>query len=82
MRPGGTIVYPLTVTNLDPDPAENVVIKDPTNPDLVRGVSVPSGCTVTVGTLASGERTHLSIDVRVEHGHGSITVIGNCAPVY
>jgi hypothetical protein len=45
-------------------------------------VSVPSGCTVTVGTLAAGERTHLSIDVRVEHGHGSITVIGNCGPVY
>jgi hypothetical protein len=37
VRPGGTIVYPLTVTNLDPDPAENVVIKNPTNPDLVRG---------------------------------------------
>lgn len=37
---------------------------------------------MTVGTLAAGERTHLSIDVRVEHGHGSITVIGNCAAVY
>lgn len=31
VRPSGTIVYPLTVTNLGPDPAENVVIKDPAN---------------------------------------------------
>jgi len=48
----------------------------------VRVVSVPSGCTVTVGTLAAGERTHLSINIRVKHGHVSITVIGNCAAVY
>ena len=51
MRPSGTIVYPLAVTNLGPDPAENMVIKDPTNPGLVRVVSVPSGCTVAVGTV-------------------------------
>jgi hypothetical protein len=54
----------------------------PGQPALVRVVSVPSGCTVTVGTLAAGERTHLSINIRVKHGHVSITVIGNCAAVY
>jgi uncharacterized repeat protein (TIGR01451 family) len=87
--PGGTIGYPLSVTNFGPDAADNVVVKDPIpTPSLVTVTSLPSGCaiagatvTCALGTLAAGATRRLTIEVRV-NDVASHTVIGNCAAVY
>ncbi|MGN6520930.1 MAG: DUF7507 domain-containing protein [Dokdonella sp.] len=54
---GGSVIYALQVQNAGPDAAANVVLDDPTPPDLVFvGASAPcaSGFPCNLGTLASG----------------------------
>jgi uncharacterized repeat protein (TIGR01451 family) len=88
--PGGTMSYPLSVTNYGPDAADNAVIKDPIpTPSLVTVTSLPSGCSIAgatvtcaLGPLAAGETRRLTIEVRVNDDVAHLTVIGNCAAVY
>jgi uncharacterized repeat protein (TIGR01451 family) len=90
VRPGGTIRYTVSVTNRGPSAADDVTIKDPLpDPSLVTITSLPSGCTVSsgtvtcdLGTLEPGETRKLTIEVRVRAGVDPGTVIGNCADAY
>ena len=86
--PGGTVGYRLTVTNDGPDEAAGVVISDPVDPSVVTVTSVPSGCSVTsgtvtcaAGTLAAGETRVYDITATVNADVAAGTVIRNCASV-
>jgi uncharacterized repeat protein (TIGR01451 family) len=89
-RPGETITYTVTVTNHGPDAAADVIIKDPiNNASVVEITSLPSGCTVTDGTvtcdlgaMAAGETRVLTAEVRVFANVPDGRVIKNCASAY
>jgi uncharacterized repeat protein (TIGR01451 family) len=86
--PGDTYSYTLTATNNGPDPAQDVVVTDPTDPTLVTVTSVPAGCTAAsgtvtcdAGTLAVGASATFTVTVQVNPGVRNV-VIPNCAQDY
>jgi uncharacterized repeat protein (TIGR01451 family) len=84
---GTTITYSLAASNNGPDPADNVVVTDPTDPSLVTVTSAPGcavlGGTVTcpVGTLAANSGRAFMITARVNTGLAAGSTITNCATV-
>jgi uncharacterized repeat protein (TIGR01451 family) len=84
---GSTATYTLTATNNGPDPADNVVVTDPTNTSLVTVSSAP-GCTVSggvvtcqVGALAVGSTRVFTITVLVSPTLPAGTTITNCGSI-
>ena len=89
VQPGGTISYPLSVTNHGPADAAHVIVLDPVGLSLAEITSIPGGCSrlagtaiCALGTLAAGETRDFTMEVRVRAGVSGGTVIGNCAAVY
>lgn len=90
VRPGGTLGYSGTVTNLGPDPAQNVILVDPVqHASLLTITSMPSVCTLAggtvtcrLGTLAPGQTVALRATIRINGDVAANTVLGNCAAAY
>ncbi|MEU5879394.1 hypothetical protein [Spirillospora sp. NPDC047279] len=85
VNPDGTITYTIIVTDTGGDIAENVVIRDPDNPN-VDIVQLPDECTdngtevvCDLGTMRPRDIRRLSITVHVHDDVADGTVLRNCA---
>jgi len=80
--PGDDVVYSITVENLGPSDADNVVLADPTPAGLVF-VSADAPCAAgfpcALGTLASGSSVTIGVTYQVPSGYAGANPIVNTA---